>query len=274
MFNVTPAQGQADCHLLKMPDGSNILVDAGDGGDAPGGVVEHLKKYGIQRLHLVVISHFHQDHYGALLDILKAGIAIDRIALNVPDKRITLPEMPWGCDWYHVQMVLAELKTRQVPYFTPQAGERIFETKTTDGLVASIDVLCAYDGVNTPFGQGSVNDTSIVLRVSHGATRILFTGDAGDALGSYLVESGADLRANLLKAPHHGTEGTVPNAFYAKVRPRAVLVPSPKALWESARSRRTRNYFIDRQIPVYVSGLHGDVTATLNERGYLIETEQ
>src|ERR1035438_10760288 len=63
MLNVTPAQAQADCHLLQLPDGSNILIDAGEAWDAPNLAVTLLKKLGVHRISLVVISHFHKDHY-------------------------------------------------------------------------------------------------------------------------------------------------------------------------------------------------------------------
>ncbi len=273
MLNVTPAQAQADCHLLQLPDGSNILIDAGEAWDAPNLAVTLLKKLGVHRISLVVISHFHKDHYAQLIPIIKAGIVVKKVILNVPDKRCADAEIPWGCDWSDVQSVLAELRSRKIPYTTPKAGDRIYQYKTSDGVIVSLDVLCAYDGVHTPFGVTDVNDTSIVLRLSHGPIRALFTGDLNQKLGAYLVKSGMDLQANLLKAPHHGAEGTVPDVFYREVHASAVLVPVSKALWLSARCMRTRNYFYNVGAPAYVAGLRGNVTVTMTAKGFKIETE-
>ena len=274
MLNVTPGQAQADCHLLQMPDGSNVLIDAADAADAPGAAVAHLQRLNIHRLSLVIISHFHRDHYGRLIDILNTGITVDRVILNVPDKQSADREIPWGCDWNDVQAVLTALRGRKIPFATPKAGERLLEIKTEDGITAGIDVICCYDGLNTPIGPTDVNDTSIILRVFVGPTRALFTGDLNHALGSYLAKSDIDLKADLLKAPHHGTDGTAPNEFYERVGAHAVLVPSPKALWESARSMRTRNYFLERHIPIYVTGINGNVTVKLTRDGYSIEKER
>ncbi len=273
MLDVTPAQAQADCHLLQLPDGSNILIDAGAAADAPDMAVTLLQRLRVRRLSIVVITHFHKDHYGELIAIIKAGIVVDRVILNVPDKRSADLEIPWGCDLNDVQAVLAELRARKIPYTTPKAGDRIYEDRTGDGVIVSLDVLCAYDGVHTPVGLTDVNDTSIVLRLSHGSTRALFAGDLNDKLGTYLVESGMDLRANLLKAPHHGAEGTVPDAFYAKVHASAVLVPVSKALWLSARCMRTRNYFYNAGVPAYVAGIRGNVTVIMTAKGFKISTE-
>jgi competence protein ComEC len=274
MLNVTPAQAQADCHLLQLPDGSNLLIDAGEASDAPDVAVTLLRRLGVRRISLVVISHFHRDHYGQLIRILRAGIVVKKVILNVPDKRSADLEIPWGCDLNDVQSVLAELRSRRIPYTTPKAGDRIYERKTRDGFIVSLDVLCAYDGVHSPVGLTDVNDTSIVLRLSHGPTRALFTGDLNSKLGTYLLQSGMDLRADLLKAPHHGAEGTVPDLFYAKVHPAAVLVPVSKALWLSARCMRTRNYFYNAGVPAYVSGLRGNVTVTISAKGFKIESER
>jgi competence protein ComEC len=274
MLNVTPAEGQADCHLLRLPDGRQVLVDPADAWDAPGAALAGLKQLGVTHLDLVVISHFHKDHYGRLLDLLRAGIVVERIALNVPDKSVADREIPWGCDWDDVQAVLAELRARHVTFFTPKAGDRLIEAKGADGIVAGLDVVCCYDGVNTPAGVTDVNDTSIVLRFFHGPTRVLFTGDLNRGLGGYLAGSTVDLRADLLKVPHHGTEMTVGDEFFDRVGARAAFVPSPKALWESPRSLRIRNYFADRKIPAFVSGLRGRVTVTITSTGYVVETER
>jgi competence protein ComEC len=274
MLNVTPKEGQADCHLLEMPDGSKALIDPADAWDAPGTAVAELTRRNVRELSLVVISHFHRDHYGRLIDILNAGIKVGLVVLNVPDKASADREIPWGCDWNHVQSVLAELRAKNVPFYTPEAGKRILETTTTDGILAGIDIICLFDGKTTPVGPTDVNDTSIILRVFVGTTSALFTGDLNHNLGAYLAESGYELRANILKAPHHGAESAAPDAFYDRVGASVLMVSSPKALWESARSMRTRNYFLERNIPVYVTGINGSVKVRLRSDGYTVEKER
>lgn len=275
MLNVTPAEGQADCHLLTFSDGRHVLVDPGAAWDAPDSARELLQARGVRELDLVVISHFHWDHYGQLRSLLRAGIKVRRVAVNVPDRRVADRERPWGCDFDDVQSLLRELRDQGIPYFTPKAGELLVESRDPSGkLLVSLEVLCAYDGVHTPVGETDVNDTSIVLRLTHGRTRALFTGDLNYSIGVWLARSNVDLRADLLKASHHGAEGTVPDEFYDKVGATAVLVPSPRALWQSARSMRTRNYFLERKVPVYVAGIDGTTTVTLTASGYSIEKER
>lgn len=271
---ISPRQDVADAHLLRLPGGITVLIDAGNLGDSPGALVRQLQARQIATLDLVVISHFHLDHYGALPDIIDAGIKIKRVAVNVPDHAAADPERPWGCNLEHVAQVLQKLKDKDIPYFTPKIGERLIETQTPAGVAVTLDVVCLYDGLNTPIGRTDVNDTSMILRLSHGSTRALFTGDLNRPLGTWLAKSDFDLKADLLKVPHHGTEGVAPNEFFDRVGAKAALVPSPRGLWVSARSMRIRNYFHERGIPTYVSALQGNVTAILTDEGFRVRTQR
>lgn len=274
MINVVTGSGQADCHLLELPGGVRVMIDAAEGFDAGGAALAYLEAHKIKHLDLVVISHFHWDHYGKLLDIIKAGITVDRVAINLPASRgIADSEAPWGCNWVDVQNVLRFLADHRIPYFTPRIGERLIETHRGQVLTA-LDVVCLYDGVNTPVGKTDMNDTSIILRLTHGPTRALFTGDLNAKLGAWLATSDFDLKADLLKVPHHGTEGLAPNEFFAKVDPQVAMVPSPKELWFSLRSKRVRDYFSERKIPTYVNGICGTVVVEMDAHGYHIVTER
>ena len=275
MINVSPGVGQADCHLIEFPDGRKVLIDIADGYDAGGTALAFLRARQITAVDLVVISHFHKDHYGRLKDLIEAGIKVGRVAGNMPAPADNLAdaEMPRGFDRADAEATLRFLREKQIPYFTPRAGERLIEIPLRWGKTITLDVVCLFDGLNTPIGKTDVNDTSIIIRLSHGATRALFTGDLNSRLGAWLASGHFDITADLLKVPHHGTEGGAPNAFYARVNPKVALVPSPKKLWFSERSKRIRSYFADQKIPTYVSGVDGNVVVTMTTKGFSIQAE-
>jgi len=276
MINVCPRIGQADCHLVEFPDGTKAMIDAGEGNDARRPIAAGwLLSHGIKHVNLLVISHFHKDHYGRLRDFIEAGIKIDRVAVNVPvlGSPADSEHYQGGFDRADMDALLQFLSDRQIPYFTPKAGDRLIEVPLPNGQFAVLDVVCLYDGLHTPIGTTDTNDTSILLRLSDGPTRALFTGDLNWKLGSWLAQSNFDLAADILKAPHHGTEGAAPDTFFDRVHPKAVLVPSPKTLWLSIRSKRIRAYFSDHHIPAYVSGMDGDVVVIMKETGFTVTSE-
>lgn len=68
------------------------------------------------------------------------------------------------------------------------------------------------------------NDASLVLRLTRrGRGLALFTGDAERPALRRLIASGRDLKAEVLIAPHHGSDRSFLAAFYKAVQPRLVL---------------------------------------------------
>ena len=70
---------------------------------------------------------------------------------------------------------------------------------------------------------GSENDDSLVLAVDTVVGRVLLPGDAEEAALDTLLRSGTDVRADVLKVPHHGSR-TTPARFLTAVRPSVALV--------------------------------------------------
>ncbi|MEV0332621.1 ComEC/Rec2 family competence protein [Nocardia sp. NPDC050717] len=71
------------------------------------------------------------------------------------------------------------------------------------------------------FALDGANDRSLVLRARTGVGTILFTGDIEEAAQTRLLDQ--DLRADILKIPHHGSRTTTP-AFLRAVHPRLALI--------------------------------------------------
>jgi competence protein ComEC len=61
----------------------------------------------------------------------------------------------------------------------------------------------------------AVNDTSVVLRAHTPVGRVLLPGDAELSAQSALLGSGADLHAEILKVPHHGSRSSLPRFLTA-----------------------------------------------------------
>jgi competence protein ComEC len=70
----------------------------------------------------------------------------------------------------------------------------------------------------------SHNNSSMVLRFSFGSTSILFTGDIESAGERAMIEKRGELRATILKVPHHGSATSSTAAFIAAVRPEAAVI--------------------------------------------------
>ncbi len=212
--------GQGDSALLRLPDGSAVLVDAGGatgGGPDPGerDLVPLLRDLGVRRLAAVFISHPHPDHVLGLRAV-QGAFPIDAayFAGDAGDGEVA--------------QLLARLQPTAMPpgsYFS-RAGVRF-------------EVL---GGERTDLAG---NDGSLVLRVSLGRTAFLFPGDV-EGRGEEAAVLRGGLRADVVKVPHHGSRSSSSPRFVAAVAPAFAVIsvgagnrfgfPHPEAVrrWQDA----------------------------------------
>jgi competence protein ComEC len=82
---------------------------------------------------------------------------------------------------------------------------------------------CSVPG-QTSVGQ-VMNDCSIVLKVTYQNASILYTGDLQDDVEPALVKQyGPELKADLLKVGHHGSQHSTSDALLAAVQPRDAVI--------------------------------------------------
>jgi competence protein ComEC len=198
--------GQGDAVVLATASpGRAVVVDTGP---EPGPVDECLHRLGVDRIPLLVLSHLHADHIGGLTSVF-GGRAVGGIAVG-PGRA---PDWAW-------RQVAAEAHRQAVPLVELNPGERL----VWPGL--SLDVLGPrYVPSRSPGQQDgtTINNSSVVLRARTPAGRVLLTGDVELAAQADLLADIGDLRAEVLKVPHHGSRYSLPS-FLAAVGPRVALV--------------------------------------------------
>ncbi|GAA1174711.1 ComEC/Rec2 family competence protein [Pseudonocardia alaniniphila] len=197
--------GQGDAVVLATGrPGWVVLVDAGPG-DGP--VDACLDRLGVEGIAMVVLSHLHADHVGGLAGALR-GRPVGAVAVG------PVHEPHWA-----LRTVARQAAEAGAPLVALTAGQRL----RWPGL--TVDVLAPRHpafGVDPDDGT-AVNDGSLVLRATMPAATALLTGDVELAAQADLLASGADLRADVLKLPHHGSRYTS-DTFLTAVAPRTVLV--------------------------------------------------
>lgn len=194
--------GQADSILLEF-NGHFALVDGGNNADGAD-VVTYLQLLGVQKLELVVATHPHEDHIGGLYDILSL----------IPTDAIWSPEIEGNSN--AIRNFLEVVSDQGKKLQQPKVGQ-VFQLGG-----ASITVL----GPVKEYSE--VNNQSIVLMVQFGDTRFLLAGDMERIAENDLVESGADLKADVLKVGHHGSENATGYIFLREVMPKYAVISCGK----------------------------------------------
>jgi competence protein ComEC len=213
--------GQGDALLLPAGPGSAVEVDAGPD---PVPIDRCLRDFGISRIPLLMISHFHLDHVGGLPGVTR-------------DRRVgRLLTGPLGDPQSGAEIVHRTAAAQGLAVLTPPVGTQL------DVGAVHLEVL----GPKSVFHgtRSDPNNSSLVVRAVVHGVRILLPGDAEIEAQQSLLDSGTDLRADVLKVPHHGSAYSDPD-FLAAVHASVAVVsvglhndyghPSPVLLNEMAR---------------------------------------
>ncbi|MBQ1027889.1 ComEC/Rec2 family competence protein [Micromonospora sp. C95] len=197
------AVGQGDTVLLPVAAGRAVVVDAGPD---PAAADACLRRLGIRRVSLLVVSHFHVDHTGGVAGIFR-GRRVDTVL--VPQ----WPEPVAGRD-----LVRGTAAAHGTPVVAAPAGWRY--------RAGAVDLTVLGPPYPMRGTRSDPNNNSLVLLATVDRVRILLTGDAEveeqRALRERLPPNG--LQAEVLKVAHHGSAYQDP-AFLDAVRPAVALVP-------------------------------------------------
>lgn len=193
--------GQGDCMLIQLPNGQNMLVDAGKD-DSADTIVDYLEARGIARLDYLVGTHPHEDHIGAL----------DTVIQKFPVGEILLPKATTNTRTYRNLLEAIAGKGMQVT--TAKAGVNILEE---EGL--SVKVLA-------PLGPSyeEINNYSAVIKITYRDVSFLLEGDAEAKSEKEMLKSGAEVRADVLKVAHHGSNSSTSPAFLSMVKPKYAVI--------------------------------------------------
>ena len=200
--------GQGDGLLVISPQGKSVLIDAGptEAGDE---VIAALRKHGVKQLDLVVATHPHADHIGGMKKVF------DTFRV----KKFLDSGQTYGSATY--EKLLREIQENKVGYVKAQRGQTI---ELDPGI--KFEVLNPGKQFLTEVRSGGSleNANSVVLRLSYGDFAMLFTGDAEFETEAQMMESGVNLKAQVLKIGHHGSRHATSGKFLETVNPQIAVI--------------------------------------------------
>jgi competence protein ComEC len=194
--------GQGDGLVLAVGDRAAVVFDTGPDPPAMKRCLDQLR---ITTVPLVVLTHFHADHVDGLPAVL-AGRQIGQIWTS-----------PLRTPAYEAAAVDQEAGQDRAPVSSPPVGTEAQIGPATLRVIGPVPhPLAGEDDSSTQ------NDESLVVMVTINGFRLLLTGDVEPPGQQAILATGADLRADVLKVPHHGSARQDP-AFFAATHARLAI---------------------------------------------------
>ena len=251
--------GQSVSTLVVGPDGETMLVDTGHYNDDGEYVLEYLRQHDVTRIDHLVTSHNDADHIGGNAAVIEYYETEAEGVGAVYDPGIAASTQTYA-------EYLDAVEEHDVTLYETREGDAV-----SLGAV-DVDVL----GPPEPSLESEArNENSVVLKLTHGETSFLLSGDAEDDQEEYLIDTyGAELQSTVLKAGHHGSPSSSSGRFIDAVSPRAVVVSSAYDSRYGHPTEEVLQRFADRSVPTYWTATHGNVVLVSDGSGVSVRTQR
>lgn len=199
--------GQGDSILIESPTGRRVLIDGGPNGTLLQQRLAEQLPWWSRRIDVVILTHPSADHLIGLTESLRrydVGFVMD-------------PQLEsstvYGRQW-------AEALSERTDLTVVRA-----ERGTTLDLGGGARLELLHPPPDRPFDTATEHDdNSVVAKLSHGDVSFLFTADIYSPGETFLLDSGVDLDATVLKVAHQGSRYSSSEEFLQAVSPRVAII--------------------------------------------------
>lgn len=249
--------GDGLCLLIYTPSGKSMVMDCGTQGrrgDFSVGqriVAPYIQSLGLDSIDVAVLSHPHADHMNGFPGLLKSKPA--RLVLEC------------GADYAsaeHEEFVKA-----------------VKACKAKRRIVRRGQVLDMGDGVRAEILNPSpkirysdLNDNSIVMRVVYKKVMVMLTADAGEFAEKDMLDSGVNVKAQVLQVGHHGSKTATSPRWLAEVDPSVAVISCAKNSRYKFPAKKITERLDAYKVHTYVTGRCGAVTVSTDGSGFKVRT--
>ncbi|HAJ33881.1 MAG TPA: DNA internalization-related competence protein ComEC/Rec2 [Candidatus Atribacteria bacterium] len=250
--------GEGDCILIEAPNKINILID---GGGTPQSdfdvgskiVIPYLRRKGINKIDLLILTHPHLDHLEGLLPILRR-LKVDAVL-----------DSGFICDVSEYREFISTIKEKNIPYYQTKSGDNYIFSKNMEMLILNPPHTSNLDN------DSDFNNHSIVVKLYYKNSNFLFTGDIEREAEKRLLVWQNRLNSDVLKLGHHGSSTSTTLEFLDKVDPVIAVITVGKNNFGHP-SQKVIERLEDKNIKIYRTDENGTVIIRTNGQEYWIRT--
>lgn len=230
--------GQGDSIFIELPNSETMLIDAGEIGQ--GDLVStYIFSQGYDTIDHVVATHTHSDHIGGMPEVLDTfNIGTFYMTENTSTSSI-------------FEQTLNKVNESSADICYVMAG---------DVIVDCGELLCMVIAPKA-IDNHEMNNNSIVIKLTYGDNKFLFTGDAEKS-----EEDGiwTNIKCDVLKVGHHGSDSSSTSNFLKKVEPKYAIISCGLGNTYGHPNDEVLKRLYDRNVDVFRTDLQGTIVFTSN----------
>lgn len=237
--------GQGDSIFIELPNGESMLIDAAEEEQADK-IITYIHQQGYDSLDYVVETHPHSDHMGGMADVIN-NFNVSNVYLS-PATNTTKA----------YENMLTAIKSSDAKTYSPMAGDTILN----DGNLL-IEVV-APKAVN----NDELNNSSLVIKLTYGEKKFLFAGDAEKD-----EEDGiwTNIKCDVLKVGHHGSDSSTTANFLKKVEPTYAIISVGTGNSYGHPTDATLKRLSDKGMKTYRTDLQGTIVFTSDGKSISVD---
>lgn len=280
--------GQGDSAIIQLPDGKNMIIDAGTAAQASK-VKSYMAELSITHFDVVLLTHTDADHSGGFGGqgaspsgaLTVSGLTVGKVYMPRIKSDSTLDPLTGNTK------AITTASYRNFVTAVKNSGAEIVYTQAAgnadNGVIAEgagyeIRIYApmnesVYDNVGDNSSAGDKNKVSPIIILEYNERRVMFTGDATGATETEFLTSTQllDVRVDVLKVAHHGsgTEGSNSQAFYNAVRPAFSVISVKEGIYNNVPATEVINRIqsVNGFQKLFRTDKDGDIVCTLTEGG-------
>ena len=241
--------GQGDCALIYS-NGYSAVIDVGMPNTA-NSIGEDLYDCNITELDVLLISHLHSDHVGALPEFAKNLKIQNLIMPTVSDKSI--------------------VTAKNGKNSAIEKGSKYYDAKQGMNFNIGefeITLLSNFED------KSNENNRSVFVMARIGETKFLFTGDAEAKTERKLLDENLNIDCDILKVSHHGSNTSSTKAFLAATTPEYAVISVGEDNIYGHPHDQTIQKLTNADAQIYRTDQSGDITFYIEDNKINVKTEK
>ena len=240
--------GQGDSIFIEINNSKTMLIDASTSSYG-NFIIDYINSLGYDRIDYLIATHPHADHIGSMQDIV--------LEYDIGD--IYMPKVSTNTKTY--ENLLTAIDDKNLTIKKAYKGVKIIDEDELDVSILS-PTKDEYD---------NLNNYSAVLKLTYKNVSYLFMGDREEEVEENILD---DVKADVIKIAHHGSNSSSSLEFLKKVSPTYAVI----SVGEDNSYNHPHKEVLDRLEEigsiVYRSDLDGNIIISTDGNKIMIDKEK